>query len=347
LYSSAPRIYRTSAPGAEASEITVRCFCGDDVLVITFGGNMTKKRLQVDYIVLKVASPRSLQRNLSRSKSQRLPGPTAFALVNFPVTDNGEDELVDYLEARLADVLVDASFSSAIKEMVLTFETVDDADAGRLFFNELKLETSMLAYAKFINICVEGKPWEVELGDNVATKRTLQMDAFSPERDYENLSTPSYPDVSGTDSKKFKTDMAVAGDFAGGSHNVLTINVKMEKSAKIHLAAGSSLLTACASTPSTFTPLTLALPLSDARRPGVGPGPPGPQPIDASDHLFDALDFDIAPAGTPIEHFISNSIFPHSDIRNKFLECYRVLAEKHMAHLDGTLRHMIVWSFAF
>jgi len=98
---------------------------------------------------------------------------------------------MDYLETRLADVLVDTSLSSAKKTMVLSFETVDDADAGRLFFNELKLETSTLAYAKFINICVEGKPWEVELGDNITTKCNLQMDAFSPKRDYDRLSTPS------------------------------------------------------------------------------------------------------------------------------------------------------------
>jgi len=173
--------------------------------------------------LLKVASPRFLQRNLSRSKTQRLPRPTAFAVVNFPVTDNGEDELVDYLEARLADVLVDASFSSAKKEMVLTFETADDADADRLFFNEFKLETSTLTYAKFINICVEGKSREVELGDNVATKRTLQMDAFPPKRDYPRLSTPSYPDVFANDTKKSKTDLALAGDFVGDNHNALTI----------------------------------------------------------------------------------------------------------------------------
>jgi len=140
--------------------------------------------------------------------------------------------------------------------MVLTFETVDDADAGRLFFNELKLETSKLAYAKFISIYVEGKAWEVELGDNVATKRTLQMDAFSLKRDYDRLSTPSYSEVSGSDSKKFKADMVVAGDFAGGNHDALNLNVKMEKSEKIHLVVGSSLLTASASPPSTSTPLT-------------------------------------------------------------------------------------------
>ena len=139
------------------------------------------------------------------------------------MTDNAEDELVDYLKARLTDVLVDASFSSAKKEMVLTFETVDDADAGRLFFNELKLETSTLAYAKFINLCVEGKPWEVELGDNIATQRTLQVDAFSTKRDYDHLSTPSYSEVSCTDSKKIKTERATAvpGDFAGGGHTML------------------------------------------------------------------------------------------------------------------------------
>jgi len=340
----------TSAPGAEASKTTVRCFCGDDVLMVTLEGNMTTKGLQMDYIVLKVASPRSLQCNLSGSKTQRLPGPTAFTLVNFPVIDNGEDELVNYLETSLWIILRRdwLLYLSTLlspqqkKDMVLTFKTLDNADAGRLFFNELKLESSMLAYAKFINICVEGKPWEVELGDNVATQRTLHIDAFSPKRDYDRLRTPSYPDVSGTDSKKFKKDMAVAGDFAGGSHNALTINVKKEKSEKIHLAAGSSLLTACASPPSTFTPLTLALPLSDALR----SGPLGPQPMDASDDLLDALDLDIAPAGTQIEPFIPNSILLHPDVRNKFLECYRVLAEKHMAHLNGSPRHMIVWSFA-
>jgi len=147
--------------------------------------------------------------------------------------------------------------------------------------------------------------------------------------------------VSGTDSKKIKTERptAVAGDFAGGSHDALMINAKMEQSEQIALPAGSILLTTSTPPPSTFTPLTLALPLSDALR----PGPPGSQ----SDDLFDALDLDTAPAGTPIEHFIPNSILPHPDVRNKFSECYRVLAEKHMAHLSGTPRHMIVWSFAF
>jgi len=195
-----------------------------------------------------------------------------------------------------------------------------------------------LAYAKFINICVEGKLWGVELCNNVATKRTLQIHAFSPKRDYDRLSTPSYSEVSGSDSKKFKTDTEVAGNFAGGNHNALKLNVKMEKSEKIPLAAGSSLLTACASPPPTSTPLTLALPLPDVRR----PGPLDSQPMDASDDLFDALDLDIAPAVTPIEHLFPNSILPHPNVRNKFLVCYRVLAEKHMAHLNGTPRHMIV-----
>jgi len=78
----------TSAPGAEAIKITVRCFCVNDVLMVALEGNTTTKGLQVDYIVLKVASPRSLQRNLSRSKTQRLPGPTVFTLVKFPVSYN-------------------------------------------------------------------------------------------------------------------------------------------------------------------------------------------------------------------------------------------------------------------
>jgi len=301
---------------------------------------MTTKGLHVDYIVLKVASPRSLQRNLSRSKTQRFAGPTAFTLMNFPVTDNAEDELVDYLEARLPDVLVDASFSSAKKEMVLTFETVDAADTGRLFFNELKMETSTLEYAKFLNICVEGKPWEVALGDNIATKRTLQMDTLSPKRDYDRLSTPSYADVPGNDSKKIKIEGATefACDLVGVSHDAFMISAEIEQSEHIPSSSGPTLLTVTAPPPPTFTLPTLAL-LPDA----LHLGPPDSQ----SDDLLDALDLDIAPAGTPIEHLIPNSILPHLDVRNKFSDCYRVLAEKHMVHLNGTPRHIIVWSFSF
>ena len=180
----------------------------------------------------------------------------------------------------------------------------------------------------------------MKLGDNVATKRTLQMDAFSPKRDYDRLSTPSYSEVTGTDSKKIKTEgaTAFACDLVGGSHDAFMITAKIEQSEYISLPAGPILLTASAPPPPTFTPPTLAL-LSDALR----LGPPGSQ----SDDLFDALDLDIAPASTPIEHLIPNSILSHPDVRNKFSDCYRVLAEKHMAHLNGTPRHMIVWSFSF
>ena len=85
-------------------------------------------------------------------------------------------------------------FSSAKKEMALTFETVDDADAGRLFFNELKLETSTLAYASQVYqyLCGGETVGSGARRHNVATKCTLQMDAISPKRDYDRLSTPSF-----------------------------------------------------------------------------------------------------------------------------------------------------------
>ena len=38
----------TSAPGAEVNKITVRCFCGDDVIMVTLEGNMTTNGLHVD-----------------------------------------------------------------------------------------------------------------------------------------------------------------------------------------------------------------------------------------------------------------------------------------------------------
>ena len=111
------------------------------------------------------------------------------------------------------------------------------------------------------------------------------------------------------------------------------IPAEIEQSEHIPLPGGPTLLTVSAPPPPTFTPPTLAL-LPDALR----LGPPDSQ----SDDLLDALDLDIAPAGTQIEPFIPNSILPHPNVRNKFLVCYRVLAEKHMAHLNGTPRHMIV-----
>jgi len=145
--------------------------------------------------------------------------------------------------------------------------------------------------------------------------------------------------VTGTDSKKIKTEGATAFvcDLVGGSHDAFIITAKIEQSEYISLPPGPTLVTASAPPPPTFTPPTLAL-----RPDALRLGPPSAQ----SDDLFDALDLDIAPAGTPIEHLIPNSILPHPDVRNKFSDCYRVLVEKHMVHLNGTPRHMIVWSFS-
>jgi len=89
--------------------------------MFTLEGNMTSKGLKFDGVVLRVASPTSLQRNLSRSKALSTPGPITFTLIDFLQTNNAEMEIAAFLEQRFVDANVNAQIFSARKEMLLTF----------------------------------------------------------------------------------------------------------------------------------------------------------------------------------------------------------------------------------
>ena len=133
------------------------------------------------------------------------PGPIAFTLIDFPHTNNAEMEIASVLEQRLVDVNDDVQFFSARKEMLLTFDSANDAHTGRMFSDDIKLTSLAGAYKKFIDICAEGLPWAIEFGNAVGPQGALEMDLVSPKRDFDRVGTPSYANTGNTDSKKAKT----------------------------------------------------------------------------------------------------------------------------------------------
>jgi len=61
---------------------------------------MTQKGLSFTSIILKVNSPSSIHHSVSRSKGSPVPPEVAFAIPNFPYTDNVEMEVETFLENR-------------------------------------------------------------------------------------------------------------------------------------------------------------------------------------------------------------------------------------------------------
>ena len=84
---------------------------------------MTQKGLSFTSIVLKVNSPTSIQRKVSRSKGISVPPEVAFAIANFPYTDNAEMEVETFLEQRLLNVTYEARYNRDKRTMTLYFDT--------------------------------------------------------------------------------------------------------------------------------------------------------------------------------------------------------------------------------
>jgi len=74
----------TSPADAEPKDVTVDCACGASIHMLGLEGTMTQKGIPFDSIVLKVNSPTSIQRNVSRSKGSSALQDVAFAIANFP-----------------------------------------------------------------------------------------------------------------------------------------------------------------------------------------------------------------------------------------------------------------------
>jgi len=83
---------------------------------------MTQKGLFFTSIVLKVNSPTYIQRNVSRSKDSSVPPEVAFAITNFPYTDNAEMEIETFLEQRLLNVTGEARYNQDKRIMTLSCE---------------------------------------------------------------------------------------------------------------------------------------------------------------------------------------------------------------------------------
>ena len=98
---------------------------------------MTQKGLSFTSIVLKVNSPTSIQRSVSRSKGRSVPPEVVFAIVNFPYTDNAEMEVETFLEQRLPNVTCEARYNQDKRIMTLSFDTAANAAQGRDFLSTL------------------------------------------------------------------------------------------------------------------------------------------------------------------------------------------------------------------
>jgi len=79
--------------------------------MIGLEGTMTQKGLPFDSIVVKVNSPTSIPRNVSRSKGSSAPTDIAFAIANFPDTDNAEMAVENFLQMRLPNVTCEARYN--------------------------------------------------------------------------------------------------------------------------------------------------------------------------------------------------------------------------------------------
>jgi len=132
---------------------------------------MTQKGLSFASIVLKVNSPTSIQRNVSRSKGSSVPPDVAFAIANFPHTDNAEMEVENFLEMRLPNVTCEARCNRDKRTMTLNFETAANAAQGRDFFSRL----STVNLDLFSDICMEGQLGALELLDVTGAKRALTL----------------------------------------------------------------------------------------------------------------------------------------------------------------------------
>ena len=109
----------TSSADVDPKDVTVNCVCGASIHMIGLEGTMTQKGLPVHSIVLKVNSPTSIQRNVSCSKGSSAPTDVAFAIANFPNTDDGEAEVENFFEMRLPNVTCEARYNQDKKTMTL------------------------------------------------------------------------------------------------------------------------------------------------------------------------------------------------------------------------------------
>ena len=202
----------TSPADADPKDVTVACACGTPILLLGLEGAMTQKGLSFTPIVLKVNSPTSIQRKVSRSKGNSVPPEVAFAIANFPYTDNAEMEVETFLEQRLPNVTCEARYNQDNSTMTLHFDTAANAAQGRAFLCTL----SAVNLDLFSDICMEGQSGALELLDVIGVKRALTLSPPAPTLD--SVSTPHYIEEVATGKKaKYEPEREDTPDMGSSS----------------------------------------------------------------------------------------------------------------------------------
>jgi len=189
---------------------------------------MTQKGLSFASIVLKVNPPTAIQRNVSRSKGSSVPPDIAFAIANFPHTDNVEMDVENFLEMRLSNVSCEAHHNRDKRTMSLYFETAATTAQGRDFFSRLR--TVNLEF--FSDICMEGQLDALELLDVTGAKRALTLPSpTGPTLD--PALTPHYEEVA--PAKKAKLESARDDGILdmGSSSTADFVHVKLEPTTRL------------------------------------------------------------------------------------------------------------------
>jgi len=213
----------TSPADAVPKDVNVACACGASIHMIGLEGTMTQKGLPVHSIVLKVDSPTSIQRNVSRSKGSSAPTDVAFAIANFPNTDDAETEVENFLEMRLPNVTCEARYNRDIKTMTLTFDTAADATQGRDFLNRL----SAFNLDLFSDMCMQGQPGALKLLDVTGAKCALSFPSPTKPAS-ETALTPHYEDEALFKRAKVESDHDDGIPNMGSSSTAGLVHVKTE-----------------------------------------------------------------------------------------------------------------------
>jgi len=275
---------------------------------------MTQKGLPVHSIVLKVNSPTSIQRNVSRSKGSSAPTDVAFAIANFTNTDDAETEVENFLEMRLPNVTCEARYNRDKKTMTLNFDTTADSTQGRDFLSGL----SAFNLDLFPDICMQGQPGALELLDVTGAKRALSLPSPTKPAS-ETALTPHYEDEAIFKRAKVESDHDDGIPNMGSSSTAGLVHVKTETTARLP-------------------------------PPPAPPATTVDNPVVICD-LLSALDTDVVVLGRPSRPLfprrLPRSLKVHPHIEKIAPEAFQQMRVLHLKHLDTLIEHEVMWSFAF
>jgi len=282
--------------------------------MIVLEGTMTQKGLPFGSIVLKVNSPTSIQRNVSRSKGSSALTDIAFAIAKFPYTDNAEMEVKNFLEMLLPNVMCEARYDRDKKNIILNFSTTADTIQGRDFLSGLSAVNLNL----FSDICTQGQPGALEHLDVTGAKCALSLPSPTIPAS-ETAHTPHYEDETLFNKAKVESDHDDGIPNMGSSSTSGLLHVKTETTAR--LPPPSAPPATSVNNPVVICDLLSTL-VTDVVLPGIPSRP-----------LF--------PRRLPL------SLKVHPDIEKIAPEAFQQMRILHLKYLNTLIEHEVMWSFAF